>query len=160
MMAAPPAPTATTTTVPAPVPQPPPEPANNTVARLAGADRVATSVVASRSEYGDGKAAAAVLVNSAAYADALPATPLATAKRGPLLLTGAGQLDQRIADELRRVLPRGATVYLAGGESVLTSIEKMGCATLWNRPTLGGLRKGGLLARAWLLAKVAGKPRI
>jgi squalene synthase HpnC len=65
-----------------------------------------------------------------------------------------------------RSLPRslpgrlGGVVWLfgAGGEAVLRSVERMGCATLWRRPTLGGLRKGGLLARAWMKARVAGNP--
>lgn len=63
---------------------------------------------------------------------------------------------------LSRTLPgrmRGVVwLFGAGGESVLKSIERIGCATLWKRPTLGGLKKGGLLARAWLLSRVAGKP--
>lgn len=128
-----PPPPTPTTMPPAPPPPPPapPEPAKDTIARIAGNDRVATSVVASRSGFVPGQATAAVLANSASFADALPATPLAAAKKGPLLLTGAAQLDSRIADELRRVLPSGATVYLVGGDAVLspavaTSIESLG----------------------------------
>jgi squalene synthase HpnC len=63
--------------------------------------------------------------------------------------------------ELPRTLPGGmrGVVWLfgAGGEAVLRSIERMGCATLWKRPTLGGFQKGRLLARAWMMVRVAGK---
>ncbi|MBL0926059.1 MAG: squalene synthase HpnC [Phycisphaerales bacterium] len=46
----------------------------------------------------------------------------------------------------------GPVVWLfgAGGEAVLRSVERIGCATLWERPKLGKLGKMSLLARAWI----------
>lgn len=53
----------------------------------------------------------------------------------------------------RRIRP---VVWLfgAGGESVLRSVERLGCATLWRRPTLTNGRKATLLARAWAVARL------
>ncbi len=64
--------------------------------------------------------------------------------------------------ERGRALPRmlpgdiGPVVWLfgAGGESVLRSVERMGCATLWDRPRLSRGRKAWLVARAWVVARM------
>ncbi len=47
----------------------------------------------------------------------------------------------------------GPVIWLfgAGGESVLTSIERIGCTTLWKRPRLTRSRKLALIAQASLL---------
>lgn len=90
------------------------------VTRLESADRVGTAVEISRDSFGQGAASAAVLARSDAFADALAGTPLAAAKSGPLLLTPPSALDARIRVELERVLPRGNTVYLLGGEAALS----------------------------------------
>lgn len=49
----------------------------------------------------------------------------------------------------RRIRP---VVWLfgAGGERVLTKVERVGCATLWERPALTKIEKAGLAARASL----------
>ncbi len=47
-------------------------------------------------------------------------------------------------------------LFGAGGRSVLRSVEGIGCATLWERPRLSRFSKAALVARAWLMAKVAG----
>ncbi len=47
-------------------------------------------------------------------------------------------------------------LFGAGGRSVLRSVEAIGCATLWDRPSLTRLTKGALVGRAWLGAKLAG----
>lgn len=39
-------------------------------------------------------------------------------------------------------------LFGAGGESVLTSVERIGCATLWKRPKLSDARKARLVATA------------
>jgi len=39
-------------------------------------------------------------------------------------------------------------LFGAGGEAVLKSVERAGCATLWTRPRLGKARKAMLVARA------------
>lgn len=66
----------------------------------------------------------------------------------PLFEQGASlpsQLDKRI----RSVV----WLFAAGGRSILTSVERRGCTTLWKRPTLTGIQKGTLLARAWFASR-------
>lgn len=60
-------------------------------------------------------------------------------------------LPARLSPEIRPVV----WLFGAGGRAVLGSVERMGCATLWSRPTLGAMRKAGLLGRAWFWAKLA-----
>jgi putative cell wall-binding protein len=60
-----------------------------------------------------------VLTRSDDYPDALPGTPLAVAKNGPLLLTPTAGLDPRVQGEIQRVLSPGKTVYLLGGAGAL-----------------------------------------
>ena len=89
------------------------------VGRVVGSDRIATAVASSKVGYPAGRAGAVVLARSDSFADALAGTPLAAARRAPLLLTAGGGLDSRTADEIRRVLPTGGTVLLLGGTSAL-----------------------------------------
>ena len=89
------------------------------VRRVAGSDRTATAVEMSRSDIVDGSAGAVVLTRNDDYADALAGTPLAAARRGPLLITPPSGLDPRVLDEVRRVLPGGGTVLLLGGHRAL-----------------------------------------
>ncbi len=60
-----------------------------------------------------------------------------------------GLLDSRI----------GPVVWLfgAGGRAVLRRVEGIGCATLWTRPKLSKIAKLGLVGRAWLRARGAGR---
>jgi hypothetical protein len=96
-------------------------PAPKPTTRVFGADRVATSIQASQSTFPTaGSAGAAVLANFTAFADALPGVPLAVAKHAPLLLSPGDALDARVAAELQRALPAGATVYLLGGLAALS----------------------------------------
>jgi putative cell wall-binding protein len=95
-------------------------PGQASVTRLAGADRIETSIVESKAAFSTpGSATAAVIANDLTFADALPGTPLAAAKGGPLLLNPPDALNADIASELKRVLPAGATVYLLGGSLAL-----------------------------------------
>lgn len=105
-----------------------PPPAGPTADRIGGQDRIATAVNASRFEFADAgttkpgglhAATCAVLTRSDSYADALSGSALAGAKGCPLLLTPHGSLDPAVEQELRRVLPRGATVYILGGAAAL-----------------------------------------
>lgn len=90
--------------------------------RLAGTDRVATSIAVSQATWSPSTrpASAAVIARDDAYPDALAAVPLAAAKRGPVLLTAPSSLDPRVLTELDRILAPGATVYLVGGASALS----------------------------------------
>jgi chitodextrinase len=87
--------------------------------RISGSDRLATAIAASREAFDDGQAGAAVLARADVFADGLAGVPLATAKDGPLLLTGPGQLHQAVAAELQRVLNDGDRVFLLGGQAAL-----------------------------------------
>jgi putative cell wall-binding protein len=92
--------------------------------RLSGDDRILSAIAASQSAFTDGSAEAVVLARSDGFADALAATPLAARKGGPLLLTGSSGLDDRVLEEIVRVLPAGGTVYLLGGTGALsTAVE-------------------------------------
>lgn len=98
------------------VPPPPPD----KLTRLAGSTRVETAIRTSRDAFPTaGSATAAVVASDRSFADALPGVPLASAKDGPLLLNGPDRLDPAVTQELARVLPDRATVYLLGGTGAL-----------------------------------------
>lgn len=62
-------------------------------------------------------------------------------------LFGVGRpLPKAMGGELAPVV----WLFGAGGEAVLHSVERIGCATLWNRPKLGKLSKMMLVAQAGL----------
>ena len=101
------------------------------VTRRAGPDRIGTSVAISQSQFAVAAASTVVLARSDGFADALAAAPLAAMKRGPLLLTASHELSEATRAEMRRVLPAGMTVHLAGGpvavaESVAEEVRMMG----------------------------------
>lgn len=90
--------------------------------RVAGDDRVATSVAVSQDQAsvtGTERAPAAVLAVSDDFPDAVAGGALARSVGGPLLLTPRGQLDDRVARELQRRVDPGGTVHLVGGQSAL-----------------------------------------
>ena len=93
---------------------------NDVVLRIAGADRIDTSIKTSQDSFGNGEAHAAVLAKATDYPDALAGTPLAVAKDAPLLLTNPAGLDARVEAELQRVLTPTQTVYLLGGTAALS----------------------------------------
>ena len=64
-------------------------------------------------------AAHAVLSRDDTFPDSLGGSSLTG--NGPLLFTNRAGLDGRTAEELRRILEPGATVYLLGGEAALTA---------------------------------------
>ncbi len=93
---------------------------NVAVTRLAGSDRIATSIAISAQQFtATGSAKVAVLAGGWSFADALAGAPLAGAKGGPLLLTATASLDPRVKTEIARVLPAGGTVYVLGGPSAV-----------------------------------------
>jgi putative cell wall-binding protein len=101
--------------------------AQDTVYRISGSNRFATSVQASKAHWSDGGAASVVLSRSDDFADALGGSALASAKRGPLLLTPPDSLNTLTSAEITRVLGTtnpGAIVYLLGGTGALsTNVE-------------------------------------
>ncbi|MFC8514202.1 cell wall-binding repeat-containing protein [Streptomyces sp. NPDC057257] len=101
----------------------------NTTARVWGADSYATAVASSRfswntvgqSEPGLLNAKAAVLVNQDDSAYSLTAPALAGKKQGPVLMTPRTGLSTAVKNELKRSLKKGATVWMLGGTSTLTT---------------------------------------
>lgn len=92
--------------------------ATPTVARIAGANRSATSVEVSKRAFAEG-ARYVVLATERDYPDAVAGTPLATTVNGPLLLTPPGYLPDHIAAEIRRL---GATnAIVLGGTGVVSN---------------------------------------
>src|SRR5438093_848070 len=93
------------------------------VIRVRGQDRDGTAIAISASQFPSpdhpGLAKAALLASDANYPDALAGAPLAIAKDGPLLLTAPSGMNAAVADEISRVAPKGATVYLLGGAAAL-----------------------------------------
>jgi hypothetical protein len=111
------------------------------VVRLAGSSRFTTATAASQSHWattgaaGDQReqAQAVVLSRSDTFADALSGSALAAVKGGPLLMTPTNSLDVDTANELKRVLARGGTVYVLGSEgalsaSVFNAVKNLGFA--------------------------------
>lgn len=105
------------------------------VDRIAGANRVATAVQASRSLFDNAgtanDASAVVLATSEGFADGVSGGPLAAAVDGPLLLTAGSSLDSATATEITRILPAGGTVHVLGGAgaistTVVASLTKLG----------------------------------
>ena len=104
--------------------------AKDSVHRYAGDDRYLTSSAVSQKLWADAagdadttsrrQAKAVVLASGGGFADALAGVPLAAYKQGPLLLTEPTGLTKTTEDEIKRVLPAGATVYVLGGQSALS----------------------------------------
>ena len=94
--------------------------------RLAGEDRVATAIAASRFTFpSDTSAPAAVITTSATYADALAGAALAAKVGGPLLLTSPTTVEPAVASEIRRVVKAGGTIYVLGDAGAVTGqVEK------------------------------------
>ncbi len=46
-------------------------------------------------------------------------------------------------------------LFGAGGDAILGAVQRIGCATLWNRPRLAAPEKAWLVGRAWLRARFA-----
>ncbi|HET9187332.1 MAG TPA: cell wall-binding repeat-containing protein [Acidothermaceae bacterium] len=84
--------------------------------RVAGAERIATSIAASQIAFAAaGSAQNVVLARSDAFPDALAGVPLAAQLHGPLLLTPSAGLTDPLKAEIQRVLATGSTVYVLGG---------------------------------------------
>lgn len=105
--------------------------------RLGGTDRIATAVAVADHAYGPAaktKAKVAVLSRADNYADALAGNALAAQKGGPLLLTGGAKLDPAVGAELGKLLPKGSTVYVLGGDQALSPQIEAGIRALGLTP--------------------------
>jgi putative cell wall-binding protein len=88
--------------------------------RLDAASKPAVSVAASVAHWAAQSARTVVLARFDQFADALAGIPLALAKGGPLLLCSPGGVEEEVVKEIQRVLPKGGTVYLLGGQQALS----------------------------------------
>lgn len=103
------------------------------ITRIAGTDRLDTAVQIAKKQWltvdpksSWGQAQSAVIATSGTFPDALAGVPLASYKRGPLLLTppNAG-LYGPANDEIKRVVPKGHTVFILGGyAAVAPSVDQ------------------------------------
>lgn len=86
------------------------------VTRIAGEDRIATSIEISKAMFNESDNV--VLASGYNFADALSAGQLAAALNAPLILS-KDQLDSRTSDEIAKLKPRN--IYIVGGETALSS---------------------------------------
>ena len=106
----------TTPSVPGTTPSTPAE-QQKTTTRVAGADRIQTSVEVSKKYY---KSADTVIVaNYEQFADSLSASALSKALKAPILLVQKDQLDSVVAQEIKRLGAKN--VIVIGGEK---SVDK------------------------------------
>ena len=95
--------------------------ATTDIATLIGKNRIETAIKISKDGWSS--AETVVLVNSSAIPDALTATPLAHAKKAPILLTDKDGLNKATANEIKRLGAKN--VIMIGGDAVLSSkVEK------------------------------------
>jgi len=105
-----------------PSPTPRPTTGQGTLTRVAGADRIATSVRISQVGFPNkSSATAVVLARADDFADELAGGPLAARFQGPLLLTPTAGLTDTVRTEIQRVLAVGHTVYLLGGTDAISA---------------------------------------
>ena len=105
-----------------PTPTPSPTTGQGTLTRVAGADRIATSVRISQIGFPNKlSATAVVLARADDFADELAGGPLAARFQGPLLLTPSAGLTDAVRLEIQRVLAVGHTVYLLGGTDAISA---------------------------------------
>ena len=86
------------------------------VSRIAGEDRIATSIEISKEMFSESDNV--VLASGFNFADALSAGQLAAALNAPLILS-KDQLDSRTSDEIAKLKPKN--IYIVGGETALSS---------------------------------------
>lgn len=87
--------------------------------RIAGPDRVATSVAAARAGWEHTETA--VLATADGFPDALAASTLASAHDAPLLLTHPSSLPSSVGDELER-LDAGRVLVLGGDNAISATV--------------------------------------
>lgn len=86
------------------------------VSRIAGKDRIATSIEISKTMFNESENV--VLASGFNFADALSAGQLAAALNAPLILSDEN-MDSRTSDEIAKLKPKN--IYIVGGETALSS---------------------------------------
>jgi putative cell wall-binding protein len=122
-------------------------PSDSRLGRVGGQDAVATAVLVSRAAFDNGEADHAVVVNDQVWPDAATAGPLA-GPQGPVMLTRPNELDERVNDELERVLPAGRTVYVLGGLTALSPAVASELGRRWDVRRVSGLSRTSTAAEA------------
>ena len=91
---------------------------------LKGDTRFDTAIEISKKAYEDGKAGGVVLVGENAVVDGLASAPLAAQKDAPILLTKKDAIPEETMKEIKRLVAKGAPIYLIGGENTISkSVE-------------------------------------
>ncbi|GAB4552615.1 MAG: squalene synthase HpnC [Phycisphaerales bacterium] len=72
------------------------------------------------------------------------------------MFEGAADLPTRLSDPAMRPV---VWLFGAGGLAITREVEKIGCATLWTRPTVSKAQQGALVLRAWLRFRMTGGGR-
>jgi putative cell wall-binding protein len=105
---------------------------------LVGETRYATAVKVAQTGWNT--ADTVLLVNGFAIVDGLTATPLASAKSAPILLTAADSIPQPTMDEITRL--KAKEIILIGGTGVITpKVEKELVAKGFKVTRIGGLNR-------------------
>jgi putative cell wall-binding protein len=132
------------------------------VTRLAGSDRIGTSIAISTQEFPTAHTAKNVILTAAfTFADAMSAGPLGKLLDAPLLLTGPTSLDSTTLTEIERVMPVPTTtpgtttsgcsttppanaVYVIGGDvAIAASVDTTLNAAGFNVVRLAGTDRFG-----------------
>ena len=113
-----PAPEPAPAPAPAPAPEPAPEPAPDysNLEVIQGQNRYETAALLSQSSFDS--ADTVVLVNGAAMADGLCATPLALEVNGPILLVEKDRIPEATLNEINRLNP--SNIIVVGGTGVIS----------------------------------------
>jgi len=91
--------------------------------RFAGANRVATSADIAANVFptpAAGTSYDVVIATAGSFADALAGTRLAGQVGGPLLLTNGTTLSPEAAEQVKRLVAAGGTVYVLGGDAAVS----------------------------------------
>jgi len=110
---------------------------NVQVSALIGTDRYDTAVGLSKSQFTT--ANTVMIANGGALADGLAATPLATYKKAPLLLTRVSNLPEETKGEIKRLSAKNAIII--GGTTVVNDsvIKELKALGITNVERIGGV---------------------
>lgn len=126
--------------------------------RVFGSNAIGTAVAASQQNWADNgtatndgldgqgrsQAQAVVLSRSDQFYDALSGSDLAVYENAPLLITPPTSLNASTENEIKRILPKGATVYMLGGTAALsTTVQNKIEADGYNVQRLSGSNEYG-----------------
>ena len=89
------------------------------ISRIAGQNRQETAIEISRNTFD--KADTVVIVSESNFADALTAQPLTSIVDGPLLLSGSGETQKAVLEEIKRLGAKN--IIVVGGENSVSEDE-------------------------------------